>query len=148
MRYTSGPSISATGGDVDVGITLTTKGSGNVIIAEGDLMLGQTAVTATAAELNILDASATTPGTTTVAGGHGIIMEQDEVTTSTTVATLDTYLASTTKTLANKTLTAPVIVDGDFIADAGRELVQIEQRVHLVDLRAADGLHTEPHPLL
>ena len=36
----------------------------------------------------------------------------------TSVDTFDTYLAGTTKTLTNKTLTAPKIVDGGFIADA------------------------------
>ena len=36
----------------------------------------------------------------------------------TSVDTFDTYFAGTTKTLTNKTLTAPKIVDGGFIADA------------------------------
>jgi len=36
----------------------------------------------------------------------------------TNVDTFDTYLAGTSKTLTNKTLTAPKIVDGGFIADA------------------------------
>ena len=34
------------------------------------------------------------------------------------VTDLDTYVSGTTKTLSNKTLTAPKFVDGGFIADA------------------------------
>jgi hypothetical protein len=42
----------------------------------------------------------------------------------TSVDTFDTYFAGTTKTLTNKTLTAPKIVDGGFIADAnGNEML-------------------------
>jgi hypothetical protein len=40
---------------------------------------------------------------------------------------LDTYYASTTQTLSNKTLTAPKIVDGGFIADAnGNEAIVLQ----------------------
>ena len=41
--------------DTDGDITLTPNGAGNVVVAEGDLKIGSTAVTSTAAELNILD---------------------------------------------------------------------------------------------
>jgi hypothetical protein len=45
----------------------------------------------------------------------------------TSVDTFDTYFAGTTKTLTNKTLTAPKIVDGGFIADAnGNEAIVLQ----------------------
>ena len=41
--------------NTDGDITLTPNGAGSVVVAEGDLKIGSTAVTSTAAELNILD---------------------------------------------------------------------------------------------
>ena len=49
------PTISATGGDTNIGITLTPKGTGEITIAAGNLNYGSTAVTATGAELNYSD---------------------------------------------------------------------------------------------
>jgi len=49
------PTLSATGGDTNVGITLTPKGTGEIVIAAGNLNYGGTAVTATGAELNYSD---------------------------------------------------------------------------------------------
>jgi hypothetical protein len=48
------PTLSATG-ETNVGITLTPKGTGEVVIAAGNLNYGATAVTATGAELNYSD---------------------------------------------------------------------------------------------
>ena len=48
-----GSTISTIGTNTD--LTITPVGTGSVIIAEGDLKIGSTAVTSTAAELNILD---------------------------------------------------------------------------------------------
>tara|TARA_R100001440_G_scaffold72699_1_gene96733 strand:+ start:1431 stop:2561 length:1131 start_codon:yes stop_codon:yes gene_type:complete len=53
------PSISATGDDTNIGITLTPKGTGEIVIAAGDLNYGGTAVTSTGAELNKLDGAGT-----------------------------------------------------------------------------------------
>jgi hypothetical protein len=53
------PSISATGDDSNIGITLTPKGTGEVTIAAGNLNYGGTAVTSTGAELNKLDGAGT-----------------------------------------------------------------------------------------
>ena len=53
------PSISATGDDSNIGITLTPKGTGEIVIAAGDLNYGGTAVTSTGAELNKLDGAGT-----------------------------------------------------------------------------------------
>jgi hypothetical protein len=47
-----------------------------------------------------------------------ILTNDATVMRQTSVDTFDTYLSGTTKTLTNKTLTAPKIVDGGFIADA------------------------------
>ena len=64
-----------------------------------------TAITATAAELNLMDGG-TTAGTTAVAGGDGIVTNDGGTMRQTTVDTFDTYLAATTKTLTNKTIDA------------------------------------------
>jgi hypothetical protein len=56
------PILSATGGDTNIGIVLTPKGSGEVVIATDDLNYAGTAVTATGAELNYNDLA--TLGTT------------------------------------------------------------------------------------
>jgi len=80
------------------------------------LQIAGTAITSTAAELNILDGvtattaelnlvdGGTTAGTTAVAGGDGIVTNDDGTMRQTTVDTFDTYLAATTKTLTNKTI--------------------------------------------
>jgi len=49
------PVLGAVGGDSNIGITLTPKGTGEVVIAAGNLNYGGTAVTSTGAELNKLD---------------------------------------------------------------------------------------------
>ena len=59
-------------------------------------------VTATATEINLIDGG-TTPGTTAVAGGDGLITNDNGTMQQTTVDTFDTYFAATTKTLTNKT---------------------------------------------
>jgi hypothetical protein len=64
-----------------------------------------TAITATAAELNLMDGG-TTAGTTAVAGGDGIVTNDGGTMRQTTVDTFDTYLAATSKTLTNKTIDA------------------------------------------
>ena len=68
-------------------------------------------VTSTATELNLMDGG-TTAGTTAVAGGDGIVTNDNGTMRQTTVDTFDTYLAATTKTLTNKTLTSPVLNTG------------------------------------
>ena len=88
------------------------------------LDIGGTNVTATATEINKLDGvnSTTTElnitdgdtsvGTTAVAGGDGIVTNDNGTMRHTSVDTFDTYLAGTTKTLTNKTLTSPVLNTG------------------------------------
>ena len=82
----------------------------------GSLQINGTAITSTAAELNILDGVTstatelnivdgnTTAGTTAVAGGDGIVTNDNGTMRQTTTDTFDTYLAQTTKTLTNKTI--------------------------------------------
>ena len=83
-----------------------------------------TGLTATGAEINVVADGDTSVGTTAVAGGDGIPTNDSGTMRLTSVDTFDTYLAGTTKTLTNKTLTAPKIVDGGFIADAnGNEIL-------------------------
>ena len=64
-----------------------------------------TAITATAAELNLMDGG-TSAGTTAVAGADGIVTNDSGTMRQTTVDTFDTYLAATSKTLTNKTIDA------------------------------------------
>ena len=76
-------------------------------------------VTATATELNKMDGGATV-GTTAVAGGDGIVTNDNGTMQQTSVDTFDTYFSGTTKTLTNKTLTSPVLngsVSGSAILD-------------------------------
>jgi len=51
----SNPIIAATGGDTNIGIALTPKGTGEIVIAAGNLNYAGTAITSTGAELNALD---------------------------------------------------------------------------------------------
>ena len=69
------------------------------------LDIGGTDVTATAAELNLMDGG-TTAGTTAVASGDGIVTNDGGTMRQTTVDTFDTYFSASTKTLTNKTLGA------------------------------------------
>ena len=117
----NGTAISATAAELNImdGVTASTS--------ELNIMDG---VTATTAELNLMDGG-TSAGTTAVAGGDGIVTNDGGTMRQTTVDTFDTYLAQTTKTLTNKTLTTPVIAEidsssditldaaGDIILDAG-----------------------------
>ena len=59
--------------------------------------------TVTTTEINIIDGN-TSIGTTAVAGGDGIVTNDAGTMRQTTVDTFDTYLAATTKTLTNKTI--------------------------------------------
>ena len=116
----NGTAISATAAELNImdGVTASTS--------ELNIMDGVTAttselnimdgVTATTAEVNLMDGG-TSAGTTAVAGGDGIVTNDGGTMRQTTVDTFDTYLAQTTKTLTNKTLTTPVIAEIDSGAD-------------------------------
>ena len=84
-------------------------------------------VQATGTEINTSSDGDTSVGTTAVAGSDGIVTNDAGTMRQTSVDTFDTYFAGTTKTLTNKTLTAPKIADGGFIADAnGNEVVVLQ----------------------
>ena len=61
-------------------------------------------MTATATELNIMDGSATTQATVTLAGTDGVVISDGDVMKQALVSDFDTYGTSTTQTLTNKTL--------------------------------------------
>ena len=98
-----------------------------VVVGDGKLVLNATAITATGAEVNLIDGGATV-GTTAVASGDGIITNDSGTMRVTNIDTFDTYLSATTKTLTNKTLTTPVIAtisssSNDFTVDAGADII-------------------------
>jgi len=119
--------------------TFTALSGSSIVVPASGLTIGSTAMTSTAAELNLLDgvsglvqadltklaaidATATelnlidggaTVGTTAVASGDGVITNDGGTMRVTNIDTFDTYLSATTKTLTNKTLTTPIIAEVD-----------------------------------
>ena len=90
-----------------------------------------TGLNATGAELNtVADNSAIiVDSSTAVANNDGMLMFDTSATAAKyfDVDLEDTYFAGSTKTLTNKTLTAPKFADGGFIADAnGNELIMLQ----------------------
>ena len=67
-------------------------------------------VTSTAAELNIMDGD-TSATSTTVADADRVVLNDNGTMVQVAVTDLDTYVSGTTKTLTNKTLTTPVIAE-------------------------------------
>jgi hypothetical protein len=96
------------------------KASGVNVGASG-IILGGVAITATATEINLID-GVTARGTTAIADGDGVLINDDGTMRMTTVQTLDTYLAQTTKTLTNKTLTSPKINEDVAVSATATEL--------------------------
>jgi hypothetical protein len=131
--------LTATGDDTNISMVFTPKGTGLVKVAKDDLAIGGTAVTTTAAELNVLDGDVTSIGTTAVAGGDGIITSDAGVMKSTSVDTFDTYFSQTTKALTNKTLTAPVF--GGISTTASGNL-QVKPATNIVEVQG-NGSDTE-----
>jgi hypothetical protein len=87
-------------------IVLTPNGDGLVTVADGDLQFGSTPITATGAELNIMDGSATTQATVTLAAGDGVVISDGDVMKQALVSDFSVYTASSTQTLTNKTIDA------------------------------------------
>ena len=94
-----------------------------------------TAITSTGAELNLMDGG-TSAGTTAVAGGDGIVTNDDGTMRQTTVDTFDTYLAATTKTLTNKT------IDADNNTLSNIEVDNLKSGVLDTDLSSVAGTDT------
>ncbi len=102
----------------EVSMTTLDIGGTNVTATANELNI-LSGVTATATELNKMDGG-TTVGTTAVAGGDGIVTNDNGTMQQTSVDTFDTYFSGTTKTLTNKTLTSAVLntgVSGSAILD-------------------------------
>jgi len=112
------PTISATGGDTNIGITLTPKGTGEITIAAGNLNYGSTAVTATGAELNYSDLAtlgtsaaskvltANANNLTTISGA--VLNTEDTLTDGSTIAwnVINSPVAKVTLA-GNRTMAAP-----------------------------------------
>ena len=69
---------------------LILNGAARIVIPDGQLVLGSTAVTTTAAEINLIDGGAST-GTTAVADADGILTNDNGTMRLTTAATFKTY---------------------------------------------------------
>ena len=121
------------GGVAITALTLDMSAAGDatfnnqVIIGDGKLVLNSTAITTTAAEINLIDGD-TSRGTTAVASGDGILTNDGGTMRMTNVDTFDTYFAATTKTLTNKTLTTPIIAtisssSNDMTLDSGADII-------------------------
>ncbi len=85
--------VGAFGSDSNVDIDITPKGTGEVNIAAGNLNYAGTAITATGAEINLIDGD-TARGTTAVASGDGILINDGGTMRMTNVDTVSTYFAS------------------------------------------------------
>jgi len=72
---------------------LILAGAARAVVPEGNLVLGSTAVTSTAAELNLIDGG-TSRGTTAVASGDGILINDAGTMRMTNVDTVSTYFSS------------------------------------------------------
>jgi hypothetical protein len=99
------------------------------------LDIGGTNVTTTATELNLMDGD-TSAGTTAVAGGDGIVTNDDGTMRQTTVDTFDTYLSATSKTLTNKT------IDADNNTVSNLEVDNLKSGVLDTDLSSVVGTDT------
>ena len=107
--------------------------------------------TLTTAELNILDGSATTQATVTLAGTDGVVISDADVMKQALVSDFDTYISGTTKTLTNKTLSAPTLtgtavvasldISGDIDVDGTTNLdvVDIDGAVNMATTLAVGG---------
>jgi hypothetical protein len=107
-------------------ITTTGTISGGTVKAT-TLQIGDNTITATAAELNILDGD-TAATSTIVVDDDRVVLNDDGTMVQVAVTDLDTYFSATTKELTNKTLTEPKFENDGFIADSnGNELLKFEQ---------------------
>ena len=81
---------------------LILAGAARLVVPDGQLVLGSTAVSSTPAELNLMDGGSSI-GTTTVADGHGIVMNHGGTMAQTTVQTLAAYLDDEITAMPNMT---------------------------------------------
>ena len=106
-------SLQISGGSITATPITNSAISATTLTTSGQINLGGTVLAASATEINTVADSDTAVGTTAVAGGDGIVMQDTSAAPSvmlqTSVDTLDTYLSATAKTLTNKTLTTPIM---------------------------------------
>ena len=89
----SNPILGAAGDDTNIGIALTPKGTGEVVIGASNLNYGGTAVTSTGAEINLI-AGGTARGTTALADGDGLLVNDAGTMRMTNVQTVKTYMTA------------------------------------------------------
>jgi hypothetical protein len=82
-------------GDNDITNVYMSQDAGATVHA-GGLNLGGTAVTSTAAEINIIDGSATTQASVTLTGTDGIVISDGDVMKQALVSDIKTYISSNT----------------------------------------------------
>ena len=110
--------------------------------------------TVTTAELNILDGSATTQATVTLAATDGVVISDADVMKQALVSDFDTYISGTTATLTNKTLSAPTLtgtavvasldISGDIDVDGvtNLDVVDIDGAVDMASTALVTGVLT------
>ena len=117
-----------------VGAANAAAGSFTTLSASTSLTLGGTAITATAAELNVMDAG-TTQSTVTLVDADGVVVnDADSTMKQCLVSDFGTYIAGKTLTLTGKTLTEPKFANAGFIADAnGNEMLEFNTTASAVN---------------
>ena len=99
--------------DVD---DLILAGAARIVVPEGQLVLGSTAISSTSTELNLMDGGSAI-GTTAVSDGHGIVMNHGGTMGQTTVQTLAAYLDDEITAMPNL-VTVGTIGTGTWNGDA------------------------------
>jgi len=105
----SNPIIAATGGDTNIGITLTPKGTGEIVIGASNLNYGGAAITATGAELSKM-AGGTSPTSTTVVDADRVVMNDDGTMVQVAVTDLAAYFDDEITAMPNLITTAATTV--------------------------------------
>ena len=133
MALESGTHISELNSDYPTTSDTVAEGDDHIRLLKAVLknqfsgLTGTTSITTTEAELNIIDGSATTQATVTLAAADGVVISDADVMKQALVSDFDTYVSGTTSTLTNKTLTAPKFADAGYIADAnGNEQIVMQ----------------------
>ena len=94
-------------------------GAARLVVPDGQLVLGSTAVSSTPAELNLMDGGSSI-GTTTVSDGHGIVMNHGGTMAQTTVQTLAAYLDDEITAMPN------LVVDSGNYTNASVDFAHIQ----------------------
>jgi len=104
---------------------LILNGGAGLVVPDGQLTLGSTAIAATATEINTAADGNTSVGTTAVADGDGIVTNDGGTMRQTTVQTFATYFASEITGMSNLATVGTITsgtwngtaIDGDYIND-------------------------------